>query len=121
MEDTCDPTRFERPDLLRAVARAARSLAELKGVAASLPNSGILLSTLPLQEARDRSAIENIVTTQDELFREAAHPEGSINPVATEVVRYGTALRRGFEAVRETRLLTTRHILAIQAELERNR
>jgi Fic family protein len=118
--DALDPARFERPELLRAVARAARSLAELKGVAASLPNSGILLSTLPLQEARDSSAIENIVTTQDELFCEAAHPEGSISPAAREVVRYGTALRRGFEAVRETGLLTTRHILAIQAEIEQN-
>lgn len=118
--ESLDPARFERPDLLRAVAHAARSLAELKGVAASLPNSGILLSTLPLQEARDSSAIENIVTTQDELFREAAHPEGSINPAAKEVVRYGAALRLGFEAVRDTGLLTTRHILAIQAELEQN-
>ncbi len=117
--DALDPARFERPEVLRAVARAARSLAEL-GVSASLPNSGILLSTLALQEARDSSAIENIVTTQDELFREAAHPEGSVNPAAKEVVRYGTALRRGFEAVRETGLLTTRHILSIQAELEQN-
>lgn len=44
--------------------------AELKGVAATIPNEGILINTLALQEARDSSAIENIITTQDELFRE---------------------------------------------------
>jgi Fic family protein len=118
--ETLDPARFDRPELLRGVASAARALAELKGVAASIPNSGILLSTLPLQEARDSSAIENIVTTQDDLFQADAYPEGGINPVAKEVVRYGVALRRGFEEVQRTGLLTCRHILTIQGALEQN-
>ena len=118
--EALDAARFDRPELLRGVANAARALAELKGVAASIPNSGILLSTLPLQEARDSSAIENIVTTQDELFREDAHPDTEINPAAKEVVRYRAALRRGFEEVQRTGLLTVRNILEIQATLEQN-
>jgi len=118
--DSLDPRRFDAPDILRGVARAGRSLAELKGAAASLPNSGILLSTLPLQEARDSSAIENIVTTQDELFRETAAVEGTANPAAKEVVRYERALRRGFDEVVRTGLLTSRHIQVIQAELEQH-
>lgn len=62
--------RFERPDILKRLAAASRQLAELKGVAASIPHQGILINTLGLQEAKDSSAIENIVTTHDELFRE---------------------------------------------------
>src|SRR5687767_11347179 len=75
---TLSPARFERPDILKKLTAASRRLAELKGVVASIPNQGILLNTLGLQEAKDSSAIENIVTTHDELFRDAAFPEDEI-------------------------------------------
>ena len=115
-----DPARFDRPDILRLVTAAGRSLAELKGVAASMPNQAILINTLGLQEAKDSSAIENIVTTNDELFREDAMPEDASSPATKEVVRYRQALRVGYEAVLTTQLLTNQHILSIQAELELN-
>jgi Fic family protein len=114
------PERFERPDILKKLTAASRQLAELKGVAASMPNEGILISTLGLQEAKDSSAIENIVTTHDELFREAALLETASSAATKEVARYRQALRVGFEAVRTTGLLTNNHVLAIQSELERN-
>jgi Fic family protein len=114
------PSRFERPDILKRLNAASRNLAELKGVVASIPNQGILINTLGLQEAKDSSAIENIVTTHDELFREAAFPEAASSPAAKEVAHYRKALRIGFEAVRKSELLTNKYILQIQAELERN-
>jgi Fic family protein len=117
---TLDSARFDRPDILKKLTAASRRLAELKGVAASMPNQGILISTLGLQEAKDSSAIENIVTTHDELFRDAAFPEGASSPATKEVARYRQALRIGFEAVRDTNLLTNNHILRIQSELEQN-
>lgn len=112
--------RFERPDILKKLTTASRRLAELKGVAASIPNQGILINTLGLQEAKDSSAIENIVTTHDELFREAAFPEAASSPAAKEVANYGQALRVGFADVTGSGLLTNNHILKIQAELEKN-
>ena len=80
--------RFERPDILKRLAAASRQLAELKGVAASMPNQDILVRTLGLQEAKDSSAIENIVTTHDELFRDSADPGAMVGPAAKEVARY---------------------------------
>jgi len=115
------PERFDRPDILKQLNAASRKLAELKGVAASMPNQGILISTLGLQEAKDSSEIENIVTTHDELFREAAFPDVASSAATKEVAHYRQALRVGFEAVRISGLLTNNHILEIQAELERNR
>ncbi len=115
-----EPSRFDRPDLLKRLTAASRSLAELKGVAASMPNQGILISTLGLQEAKDSSAIENIVTTHDELFRDAAFPEGGGSAATKEVARYRQALRVGFELVKNTGLLTNNHIVRIQSELEQN-
>lgn len=112
--------RFETPAILKALALASRKLAELKGIAASIPNQSILINTLGLQEAKDSSAIENIVTTHDELFKDDALPEDFSNAAAKEVLRYRQALGIGFNLVRDTGLLTTNHVLQIQAQLERN-
>ncbi len=113
-------SRFETPAILKGLASASRNLAELKGIASSIPNQAILVNTLGIQEAKDSSAIENIVTTHDDLFKDDAFPENFANPAAKEVLRYRQALRLGLGLVQETRLLTLNHILCIQAELERN-
>jgi Fic family protein len=118
--DRLDPSRFETPAILKKLASASRNLAELKGVAAAIPNQAVLINTLGLQEAKDSSAIENIVTTHDELFRDSLFPEESGSAAAKEVGRYAQALRVGFERVRESELLTTNHIVDIQAALERS-
>ncbi len=112
---------LETKAVLRKAVVANRFLAELKGVAATIPNESILINTLVLQEAKDSSAIENIVTTHDELFREAAFPDMAISASTKEVAHYRQALRVGFDAVRKSGLLTNNYILEIQAELERNR
>jgi Fic family protein len=85
-----------------------------------MPNQAILINTLGLQEAKDSSAIENIVTTHDELFRSATYPDLFASAAAKEVRHYVQALRAGFGLVQQTGLLTANHMLAIQAELEQN-
>lgn len=81
-----DPGTFETTAILRATTAAGRRLAELKGVAATIPNQGILINTLALQEAKDSSAIENIVTSHDDLFRSEAFPD-VVQKVAAKEVR----------------------------------
>ena len=115
-----NPARFDTPVILKKLAATSRKLAELKGIAASIPNQGILINTLGLQEAKDSSEIENIVTTHDSLFKDDVLPEAFANPAAKEVLRYRQALRVGFEQVRASGLLTANHIIEIQGELERN-
>jgi Fic family protein len=116
-----DPARFDTPSILKQLASSSRQLAELKGVASSIPNQGILINTLGLREAKDSSEIENIVTTHDDLFKEDAMLDAFKNPAAKEVNRYRQALRTGFERVRDSGLLTSNDILEIQATLEENR
>ena len=118
--EALNPARFDTPAILKQLARSSRALAELKGIVMSIPNQGILINTLGLQEAKDSSEIENIVTTHDELFKDDVWPDGIANPAAKEVLRYRQALRVGFEQVRSSGLLTTNHIIQMQAELERN-
>ena len=118
--ESLDARRFETPDILKRLASSSRKLAELKGIAASMPNQGILINTLGLQEAKDSSEIENIITTHDELFKDDVLPEAFANPAAKEVLRYRQALRVGFGLVRETGLLTVNHVVQMQGELERN-
>jgi Fic family protein len=114
------PGRFETPAILKRLNTASRNLAELKGVAASIPNQDILISTLTLQEARDSSAIENIVTTQDDLYRED-DPASATGTAVKEVLRYRQALQAGHALVRRTGLLSLNTILDIQQHLECNR
>jgi Fic family protein len=101
-----------------ALTEAHRHLAELKGLCESLPNQGILLDTLGIQEAKDSSEIENIITTHDELF---AVQGNSATPAAKEVRHYVAALRTGYEAVRASGLIRLETVLAVHAELEQNR
>ena len=115
-----DIARFETPVILKKLAISSRRLAELKGIAGSIPNQGILINTLGLQEAKDSSEIENIITTHDDLFKDDVLPEAFANPAAKEVLRYRQALLVGFEQVKSSGLLTANHIIQIQAELERN-
>lgn len=115
-----DPSRLETKAIFRRTADAGRQLAELKGVSASIPNQSILINTLALQEAKDSSEIENIVTTHDELFKDNLFPEYRGGSAAKEVRHYVQALRVGFEKVKADGLLTGSHIRLIQAELEAN-
>lgn len=111
----------ESAPVLRALAKAHRHLAELKGRAASIPNQGILIDTLSLQEAKASSEIENIVTTQDELFQANAFPENPASPAAKEVALYRDALRHGFmEQQRLDGLLTNNMIVAMFQMLKRS-
>ncbi len=112
---------LETKQVLRKVASAHRYLAELKGISATIPNQAILINTLSLQEAKDSSAIENIITTHDDLFREDILPEYTSSAAAKEVSRYVSALKKGHSAVKNTGLLTSNHIIDIQAELEAHR
>lgn len=118
--DQLPASRFDTAPILRRLAAASRQLAELKGVAGTIPHQGILINTLGMREAKDSSAIENIVTTHDELFREDVFPGIADGAAAKEVHRYRQALSVGFDAVRRTDLLTLNTILEIQAELEQN-
>lgn len=103
---------FETVPVLKALARAHRALAELKGVAKSIPNQAILINTLALQEAKASSEIENIVTTHDELFQADLFVDDSVSVATKEVSRYRDALKRGFERLKEQNgLITNRSIV----------
>ena len=102
----------------QSLAEAHRYLAELKGLCESLPNRAILLDTLAIQEAKDSSEIENIITTHDELY--AYDQSGSVSPAAKEVQNYIAALRVGFQDVKKSGLIRINTILRVQEEVEQN-
>lgn len=120
LRQTARPEVLETVAILRKTNSATRALAELKGVCKTIPQPDILVNTLAMQEAKDSSAIENIITTHDEMFKDDAFPEEVINPAAKEILRYRQALRTGFELVKKQGLLTSNHILSIQRVLEQN-
>lgn len=126
MTSRWQPTRLppagelETRAVLKKLAIAHRALAELKGILGTLPDAEILLNTLPLQEAKDSSAIENIITTHDELFQAAVQTNAPITQAAKEVQNYAAALQLGFDLVQRHSFLSSNHLVQIQAELEHN-
>ncbi len=111
----------ESKAVLKKLALAHKALAELNGVSETIPNQVILLNTLSLQEAKDSSAIENIITTHDELYSSDYGAQHFSSAAAKEVHNYATALKQGFENIKKTGLLTCNHIIEIQATLEENK
>ena len=111
---------LETKVVLKKCAKAHQALAELKGLVATIPNESILISTLALQEAKDSSAIENIITTHDELFKSDHLAKQFASLAAKEVFNYATALQDGFKCVKQRGLLTANDIQTIQASIEQN-
>jgi Fic family protein len=109
----------ETQKVLKKAISANRALANLNGVARIIPNSAILINSLVLQEAKDSSEIENIITTHDELYRAGLDIE-SVTNEAKEVQNYKEALLMGFALVKENKLLLKKHIVEIQGVLEKN-
>lgn len=106
--------------VLKKLATAHRALAELKGIVATIPNEHILINTLGLQEAKDSSAIENIITTHDDIYKAELNIEGFKNLNAKEVQNYISALKKGYALISNNKILTSNDIIAIQGELVKN-
>lgn len=111
---------LDSPAIGRILTLAARHLGELNGLCVSLPDPTILINTLVVQESRDSSAIENIVTTQDELYRAIADDDGR-STTAKEVLNYREALYTGLAHMnRQHNLLTTNTLVDIVQTLKQN-
>jgi Fic family protein len=116
--DIPDPASLEVKAVWQGLADAHRHLAELKGLCEALPNSAILLDTLSIQEAKDSSEIENIITTHDELY--AYDQSSAASPAAKEVQNYIAALHVGFQDVLDSGLIRLGTILRVQEQVQQN-
>lgn len=100
------PGMIETPAILKATIAASRALARLDGGYKRLPDPTMLINLIPLMEAQASSEIENIVTTNDELFKAASGALPNETPQIKEALRYREALRAGFESL-ASRPITT--------------
>lgn len=110
---------LENIAIYKQLVKSHKYLAELKATAKTIPNETILIDTLVLQEAKNSSEVENIITTHDELYKSQIDLEIS-NPYTKEVISYAGALKYGYEQVKQNGLLTNNLIKEIQSKLEQN-
>ena len=115
-----DMGKIETKEVLRREAQARQVLAELKGFAPVIPNQNILISAIVLQEAKESSEIENIVTTNDELYKTLTIPTRSINSPVKEVINYRRAIYNGYNMVKKNRLIRMSDIVKIQEIIVEN-
>ena len=105
--------------ILEQLTLSSRALAELKGYANTIPNMHILINAVTINEAKDSSAIENIVTTHDDIYKvltESGYKEEN----AKEVVDYRNAIWTGFEQIKKDKFINTNTIVKIQRIIEHN-
>jgi len=111
---------IETRTVLRKAISVGRALAELKGLGATIPNQSVLVNSLILQEARSSSEIENIVTTNDSLFRAFTSDTGKIDPATKEVLRYREALWEGFTGLKKRPVLSTNLFIKLVQTIRKN-
>ena len=111
---------IESTAILKKTIAASRALSELKGAITNLPNPILFIDTINLQEAQASSAIENIVTTQDELFKASIADKKNDNPATKEVMHYKDALWYGVEQIKRRPVLTTNLFIAIMRVIKEN-
>ena len=111
---------LETLQVLKDLIPAHKHLAELKGIIYSIPNEKILLNNLTLQEAKDSSAIENIITTQDSLYKHKALPDVK-STANKEIYYYAKALEFGYNKVKSDQGIAIKTILGIQEIIEPNK
>ena len=114
-----DDYNLKTPKILEALNKASRSLAELKGFANSIPNQHILINAITINEAKDSSAIENIVTTHDSIYKVLTE-SGFKDEAAKEVVDYRSAIWRGYEIIKEKGYINTNVLIELQSMVEHN-
>jgi len=96
-----DKKGWETINVYKKLAEARAALAELKGRLPIIPNPLMLINTLVLQEAKDSSTIENIFTTNDELYKAFSLSASKVNPPTKEVLRYREALWNAFTKMKK--------------------
>ena len=111
---------LKTPKILEALNEASRSLAELKGFANSIPNQHILINAITINEAKDSSEIENIVTTHDSIYKVLTE-SGYKDESAKEVVDYRSAIWRGYEIIKEKGFISTNVLVELQGMIEHNK
>ena len=107
------------PKIMDSLNRASRALAELKGVSMLMPNQNILLNAITINEAKDSSEIENIVTTHDSIYKVLTE-SGFKDEAAKEVVDYRSAIWRGYELVKNNGFISTNMLVELQGLIEHN-
>lgn len=112
-----DEYNFKTPRILEELSNASRYLAELKGFANSIPNQHILINAIIINEAKDSSAIENIVTTHDSIYKVLTE-SGFKESAAKEVVDYRSAIWRGYEIIKEKGFISTNILVELQSMIE---
>ena len=112
--------KFETIAILKQASISAGLLGEMKGIAQTLPNQAMLVNAIVLQEAKDSSEIENIITTQDELYQAMTSEKKNLPASTKEVINYREAIFKGFNIIQKNGILKLKDLLHLQEMIVEN-
>ena len=111
---------LNKVEILKQLNEANHNIGELKGILKLLPNPGIILSLINISESKDSSAIENIITTYDEIFKELVS-KSPLGGKPKEVISYKRAIDYGLEIIKQNGFISTNVLVEIQRIIEPNK
>ncbi|KAK3605121.1 hypothetical protein CHS0354_000790 [Potamilus streckersoni] len=111
---------IETKTLLRKTISAGRALAQLNGTLLNLPNPTLFIDTIYLQEAKASSEVENIITTNDELYQSLVADRKAENSATKEVLNYKEALWLGLVQLKKKPFITTNLCIKIVQCIKQN-
>ncbi len=113
---------YYNTDVLEALVHAKSELSLLQGRSIAIPDQAILINSISIQEARDSSAIENIFTTDDELYRAFSeeNPDAVRGP-EKEVLRYREALWKGYDLLKKKSQFDLEYLISIFQEIKQTK
>jgi Fic family protein len=105
------------------LGRAKEALALLAGRSVAIPNPALLINSITLQEAKDSSAIENVFTTDDDLYQAFSDQkfDDTVSAATKEVLRYREAIWQGWTYLQEHEAFDMTYFVNLYREIKETR
>ena len=114
-----DTELFRTVEIYEQLAKAKGALGQVQGRSVAIPDQGMLINTISLQEAKASSAIENILTTDDELYKAYSEQQSEqVDGAAKEVLRYREALWAGHQYLKTHNAFDRDYFISIYRQIK---
>ncbi len=115
-----DERLYKKVEIYEQLGRAKEALALLAGRSIAIPNPSLLINSITLQEAKDSSAIENVFTTDDELYKAFSEDKEDerVSGATKEVLRYREALWEGYTYLKKTGKFDTGYFIRLYQQIK---
>jgi Fic family protein len=106
-------------DIMDALIEAKAAISRLQGRSIVMPDPSVLINSVILQEAKFSTEIENIFTTEDELYKAFSETVETETGSVKEVLYYREAIWEGFEHLKKKKKFDLEYLLKVYRTIKK--